>query len=149
MDLAMSREDREGFLSEVRVGVLAVPDDREGVAPLQVPIWYGYQPGGEIVLLTERISRKAQLIRLAGRFSCCVQDERAPYRYVSVEGPVVAEQDVDPGEWAALAHRYLDSDEAASYLAANRHQLRDNTTFRMRPQHWRTADFAAFAATFG
>ncbi|SFT47591.1 Pyridoxamine 5'-phosphate oxidase [Actinopolyspora lacussalsi subsp. righensis] len=149
MDLAMSREEREKFLAETHVGVIAVPDDRTDLAPLQLPIWYDYRPGGEIVLLTERVSRKAELIRLAGRFSCCVQDERPPYRYVSVEGPVVAEEDVDPDEWEALAHRYLDADEAASYLAANRHQLRDNATFRMRPEHWRTADFEAFAATFG
>ncbi|GAA4855991.1 pyridoxamine 5'-phosphate oxidase family protein [Saccharopolyspora rosea] len=148
MDLSMSRDEREKFLAEVRVGVLAVPDDRPGLAPLQLPIWYDYRPGGQVVLLTDRGSRKAELLRGSGRMSFCVQDENAPYRYVSVEGPVTVEDRVDHDEWEALAHRYLPPEEAASYLAANRHQLDDYATFRMRPEHWRTADFAAFAATF-
>ncbi|KOU08749.1 pyridoxamine 5'-phosphate oxidase [Streptomyces sp. NRRL F-5755] len=146
---AMARHDRERFLAEPRVGVLGVADSRsDGRAPLVVPVWYGYEPGGEIVVETGRRTVKAQLLRTAGRFSLCVQDEGRPYRYVSVEGPVTAEAPVDPAVREALAHRYLDPAEARAYLAATADQLKDDVVFRMRPERWRSADFAAFAADF-
>lgn len=146
VDLSMSRSDRENFLSDVHVGILGVDDSRGKSAPLLVPVWYVYEPGGDVVVQTARDSVKAQLIRESGRFSFCVQDE-SPYRYVSVEGPVVAVDDpLDPAQWEAMAHRYLDPVTASAYLAANRQQLAESISLRMRPQRWRTADFSAFAA---
>lgn len=149
MDLAMSTDDREKFLSEVRVAVLGVTDPRGERAPLQVPVWYDYKPGGHVVVLTARTSVKAKFIAEAGRFSICVQDETTPYRYVSVEGPVVAIDDpLKPVVREAMAHRYLDAVTAPAYLEANQHQLREDIALYMRPQYWRTADFSAFAKAF-
>ncbi|WP_335580959.1 pyridoxamine 5'-phosphate oxidase family protein [Streptomyces sp. KLMMK] len=147
---AMPHDAREQFLAAPRIGVLGVTDPRGGDrAPLVVPVWYGYEPGGEIVVETGRETVKARLLRAAGRFSLCVQDERRPYRYVSVEGPVTSVEDpIDPAVREALAQRYLDPDEARDYLAATSDQLKHDIAFRMRPQRWRTADFAAFAADF-
>ncbi|MFE7231835.1 pyridoxamine 5'-phosphate oxidase [Streptomyces sp. NPDC002405] len=124
-------------------------DPRNGGGPLLVPLWYSYRPGGLVAIETGRQALKARLVRDAGRFSLCVQDESAPYRYVSVEGPVVGVEDpVPPAEHEALAHRYLDADAATAYLAANQEQLADDILIRMRPERWRTADFSAFAAEF-
>jgi hypothetical protein len=149
VDLAMSVEDREKFLADLHVGVLGVHDPRGVSAPLLVPVWYGYRPGGDVLVETSRESVKARLLRAAGRFSLCAQKETPPYQYVSVEGPIVAVDDpLVPAEREALAHRYLDSETAAAYLQANGHQLAEDILFRMRPQRWRTADFAAFAAEF-
>jgi PPOX class probable F420-dependent enzyme len=146
----MSVRDREEFLAEAHVGVVGVLDPRGARAPLLVPIWYGYQPGGEVIVQTGRDTIKARLIREAGRFSLCAQDETEPYRYVSVEGPVVGVEDPVPAAThAALAHRYLDGPTAEAYLAANQNQLTEDVVFRMRPRRWRTADFSAFAAEFG
>jgi hypothetical protein len=145
----MSVQDREEFLAGVHVGILGVDDPRDGGGPLLLPIWYSYRPGGLVTVQTGRESLKARLIRGAGRFSLCTQNETAPYRYVSVEGPVVAVEDpIPPAEHEELAHRYLDPDTATAYLAANRRQLTDNVLIRMRPERWRTADFAAFAEEF-
>ncbi|MFD4352509.1 pyridoxamine 5'-phosphate oxidase family protein [Nocardia sp. NPDC058518] len=146
----MSHDEREQFLAAPRVGILGVTDHRDGArAPLVVPVWYGYEPTGEIVVEIGRETIKAQLLRAAGRFSLCVQDERPPYRYVSVEGPVTAVEDpIDPDVRAALAQRYLDPEQARAYLAATADQLEQDIAIRMRPQRWRTADFAAFAADF-
>ncbi|MFJ4183906.1 pyridoxamine 5'-phosphate oxidase family protein [Kitasatospora sp. NPDC089509] len=146
----MSPRARELFLAERRVGVLSVADPREGDrAPLSVPVWYDYRPGGEILVQTGRETVKGRLLRAAGRFSLCVQDERRPYRYVSVEGPVATIEDpVPPAVREAMAHRYLDPDEARGYLDTTADQLKDDILFRLRPQRWRTADFAAFAADF-
>ncbi|GAU69405.1 hypothetical protein SSP35_12_00530 [Streptomyces sp. NBRC 110611] len=149
MELAMSVTAREEFLAGLHVGVVGVDDPRGESAPLLVPVWYGYQPGGEVIVQTGRESLKARLIRDAGRFSICVQSESAPYKYVSVEGPVVSVVDPVPAaDREALARRYLDAETATDYLAANAHQLTEDVLIRMRPQRWRTADFAAFAAEF-
>ncbi|ONI86973.1 pyridoxamine 5'-phosphate oxidase [Actinosynnema sp. ALI-1.44] len=145
----MSNEEREFFLADVHVGVLGVATARNGHAPLLVPVWYRYTPGGDLVVQTGRETVKARLLRVAGRFSICVQDESPPYRYVSVEGPVTSVSDpVPPAEREAMAYRYLDPGEAGPYLAATVQQLTDDIAIRMRPQHWRTANFATFAADF-
>ena len=148
MNLTMSVSDREDFLAGPHVAVVGVVDPRGAGAPLLVPVWYGYQ-SGVVTVQTGRDTIKARLIRAAGRFSLCVQDESAPYRYVSVEGPVVAVEDPVPAATRAwLAQRYLDEPTATAYLAANEHQLVEDVVFLMRPQRWRTADFSAFAAEF-
>ena len=68
--------DREQYLADLHVGAVAV--ERPARAPLAVPIWYGYRPGGEVLLWTESESVKHKLIRDAGRSSITVQDERPP-----------------------------------------------------------------------
>ena len=109
----MQRDEREKFLSEVRVGVLGVEDDRHPCAPLLAPVWYDYAPGGTVVVQTGRDSVKGRLLRSAQRFSLCVQDETPPYCYVSVEGPVVDLRDpADPLTRESTAVRYLGEEEA-------------------------------------
>src|SRR5258708_26575206 len=84
MTYAMSRAEREQFLARPHVGVLSVV---ENGAPLMVPIWYGYQPGGQVIVITGRESRKARAVRAAGWLGLCAQDEAWPYKYVTASGP--------------------------------------------------------------
>jgi nitroimidazol reductase NimA-like FMN-containing flavoprotein (pyridoxamine 5'-phosphate oxidase superfamily) len=106
VSLAMTKQERETFLADLHVGIISIPE--EGRGPLTVPIWYSYEPGGELRVVTARTSRKAQLLRHAGRFSVCVQTETWPYKYVSVEGPVVAIEPADVDrDRRPLAHRYF------------------------------------------
>jgi hypothetical protein len=90
----------------VHVGVLSAVIGTAGQT-LAVRVWYSYQPGGLVTVLTGRRSRKAVTIRAAGRFGVCAQDDSPPYRYVSVEGPVVREEELDRAERLAMARRYL------------------------------------------
>src|SRR5215472_6239691 len=85
MPMTMSSEEREAFLSETHVAVVSV--DEPGRGPLTVPVWYRYEPGGHVRFVTGGSSRKARLLRAAGRLSLCVQTETPPYKYVSIEGP--------------------------------------------------------------
>src|SRR5690349_24618492 len=135
MWVAMSAAEREEFLAGVRVGVLSAAAGAAG-RTLAVPVWYSYQPGGLVTVLTGRRSRKAAAIRAAGRFGLCVQDDRPPYRYVSVEGPVAREDEPGPGEWLAMARRYLGAAGGDRYIADNPDPGRENVAFRMRPEHW-------------
>ncbi len=136
---AMSAAEREEFLAGVHVGVLSAAMGTEG-RMLAVPVWYSYRPGGLLTVLTGRRSRKATAIRATGRFALCVQDTHPPYRYVSVEGPVVSEEELDPAERLAMAHRYLGAAGGDQYAADNPDPSRDNVAFRMRPEHWLSQD---------
>jgi PPOX class probable F420-dependent enzyme len=146
MSVAMTVSDREAFLAGVHVGVLSVAEEG-GRAPLTVPMWYGYQPGGEVSFITERPSRKARLIRRAGRLSLCVQSAEVPYKYVSVEGPVTGIQEtVTLQERRALAHRYLGTDRGDAYAAATADRTANMVLVRMRPEHWLSGDQTGLAA---
>ena len=46
MSLAMTKQEREGFLADLHVGIISITE--EGRGPLTVPIWYLYEPGGEV-----------------------------------------------------------------------------------------------------
>ena len=139
MWVAMSAAEREEFLAGVYVGVLSAAMGTAG-RTLAVPVWYSYQPGGLVTVLTGRRSRKAVAIRAAGRFGVCVQDASPPYRYVSVEGPVVREEELDPPERLAMARRYLGTAGGDRYVADNPDPGRNNVAFRMRPQRWLSQD---------
>jgi nitroimidazol reductase NimA-like FMN-containing flavoprotein (pyridoxamine 5'-phosphate oxidase superfamily) len=138
MSLAMSRSEREQFLAAQRVGIVSVVEAGRG--PL--PIWYAYEPGGEVRFLTGASSRKAVLIRQAGRVSLCVQNETPPYQYVSVEGPVtIAEPDYER-DVRPMAYRYLGEQLGDWYLQATAEErARGTILVRLKPEHWLTADY--------
>ena len=88
-------------------------------------------------------SRKAELLRAAGRATLTAQSEEPPYKYVSVEGPITIEADaVDVVE---LASRYL-GDELGRWYADANPPTADTVTVRLRPERWRTFDFAKVLA---
>jgi len=143
MPRPMSVPAREAFLSDVHIGIVSVNDD-DGRAPLARPIWYRYEPGGLVTILTGRHSRKTRLIERLGRFSLTVQKETAPYGYVSVEGPVVAFEDhVDPSERRSVHEHYLGPELAEEVLAATEQFAASQVTIRMRPDRWNTADYSS------
>jgi nitroimidazol reductase NimA-like FMN-containing flavoprotein (pyridoxamine 5'-phosphate oxidase superfamily) len=141
MSLAMTREERERFLADVHVGVVAVAED--GAAPLAVPIWYAYEPEAGLWMVTERASRKGRLFARARRLRLCAQTETPPYRYVSVEGPIVAiepadvERDVRP-----MARRYLGRELGDRYVEATRGTGGESVVVRVRPERWLSVDYA-------
>jgi PPOX class probable F420-dependent enzyme len=142
MSLAMTVEERQAFLAQVHVAVVAVAGE-DGRAPLAVPVWYDYRPGEEVSLITERDSRKTTLIRRAGRITLCVQGTELPYQYASAEGPITAIEDtVTVEQRRALASRYLGPEGADAYIAhfttgATERMVR----ILMRPEHWLTRDY--------
>jgi PPOX class probable F420-dependent enzyme len=132
----MTVAERESFLAAVHVGVLAV--DEPGRGPHALPVWYLYEDG-EVLIGIDGSSRKAALLRAAGRASLTVQTESAPYQYVSVEGPVVLEPATH--DELALATRYLGAELGPWYVEHNP-RTEDSLTVRVRPERWRTFDFA-------
>jgi PPOX class probable F420-dependent enzyme len=136
----MSARQRQQFLAGLHVGVLSVAAG-DGRAPLAVPVWYDYEAGGRVSVITGRTSRKGRAIIAAGRMSLCAQDEKPPYKYVSVEGPVEMEE-LDPADRLAMARRYLGEAGGDRYVASNPDQDGENVMFRMTPEHWLSVDYS-------
>ena len=138
-ELTMTRVQREAFLADLHVGVITAA--REGAAPLAVPVWYSYEPGGDVVFVFESASEKVRLLDAAGQASLCVQTEAVPYKYVTVEGPVVV-GDVDDDVERSLAHRYLGPEIGDMYLRAIAGSM--SRVVRLTPTRWRTVDYTPF-----
>ena len=143
MSLQMTKTEREAFLAGVHVGVISIAEPGRG--PLTAPIWYGYEPGGELWIVTERDSRKGRLLAQAARFSLCAQSEQPPYKYVSVEGPITAivPSDVER-DGRPLARRYLGREIGDRYIEAtdSAESRSANIRVTLRPERWLSVDYA-------
>ena len=128
----MSRQEREDFLGEVHVGVLAV--ERPDGPPLMTPVWYRYSPGDVIEFNTERTSEKTALLERSGQASLCVQREELPYAYVTVDG-VVEIDSTDRATRVDIARR-LERRWAPPTSRTAR------CVVRIQPRRWRTSDFS-------
>ncbi|MEV5649633.1 pyridoxamine 5'-phosphate oxidase family protein [Nocardia sp. NPDC052254] len=134
----MTSSEREQFLAEVHVGVIAV--ERADRAPLAVPIWYDYEPGGDVLVWTEAGTVKDKLIRAAQRFSLTAQVEQPPYRYVTAEGPVVGIEPATSEIVGSLAVRYMGPEAGAAFVAEN--LTPESIVIRMRPERWLSTDYS-------
>jgi len=142
----MIEQERQEFLAEPHIGVLSVAsgDDRP---PHTTPVWYAYEPGGNITIFTGsqgRKSRKAELIQAAGVLSLSVQREEFPYKYVTVEGTVVgSDQPPSAEQMLAIVGRYLPEEAAQGFVEAElAHPGSGPVHFTVRPDCWLTFDFA-------
>lgn len=137
--MALTHAQREQFLAEPHVAALAV-DAGEGRAPLTVPIWYQYAPGGDLWIMTGDGSRKHRLIEAAGRFSLLVERVEPTIRYVSVEGPVL---DTRPGtleDLREISARYLPAGKLDDYVDFAWKNHGAQVVVRMRPERWLASD---------
>jgi PPOX class probable F420-dependent enzyme len=134
----MERTAAEAFLAGTHVGVLAV--ERPAGPPLLGPIWYAYEPGGEVHFVIGRSSEKARLLAAAGRASFCAQSEDLPYAFVTVDGPVVVDDGVDEELRISLAVRYLGTELGAAYAESTKGP--ENVLARLTPERWRSNDYS-------
>jgi hypothetical protein len=137
-DSNLSVRDRENFLAEPHVAALSVSAG-QGRGPFTVPIWYQYGPGGEAWVLTEAGSRKARLIKAAGRFTLMVERVMPTVRYVSVEGPVTRTIPGTDELLREIAARYLPPDKVQAYIEFAT-GLGEQVAIYLRPERWLTAD---------
>lgn len=139
--LSMTQSEREEFLAGLHVGVLGI--ERPDGPPLTVPIWYAYEPGGELWFLTSPDSVKGRLLRQSMRFSLCAQSESLPYKYVSVEGTATISPADKELHSRPMAHRYLGVKGGDRYVESGAGED-DGESVRvsMVPERWFTLDYS-------
>jgi PPOX class probable F420-dependent enzyme len=124
---------RTGKLATVRA------DGRPHVAP----VWYALDrstvgpgsPVGDLVINTGDTSVKGQNIRRDPRIALCVDDDRPPFTFVTVEGTATISEDPDELlHWSTvIAGRYMGSDQAEAFGARN--AVPGELVVRLRPTH--------------
>jgi uncharacterized protein len=135
-----TESERQEFLAAVHVGVLSVAAT-DGRPPASVPIWYGYAPGGSILVNTGAGSRKARLIEQAGAVTLVAQREEPPYQYVVVEGTVAETTKPTPLDVREeIAIHYLGEELGRAFVKGLEGQ--ESVLFTIRPDRWITADFS-------
>jgi len=115
----MTTEQWRAFLAEgTRTGKLATTL-RDG-SPHVVPIWFVLD-GDDLVFNTGRDTAKGRSIRRDGRVAICVDDERAPFAFVTVRGRATVSADTaELLPWATrIAARYMGQARAAEFGARN------------------------------
>lgn len=137
--MPLPEPERQAFLAEPHVAALSVAAGPDR-APLVVPIWYQYEPGGDIWFHTPADSRKAKLIDAAGRVSLMVDEAGARVRYVSVEGPVVRTEPGSADVVRTMTARYLPAEQVDAYVEFALAEHGEQVVYHVRPQRWLSAD---------
>ncbi len=133
----MSDGERDDFLDERRVAVLAI--QRDGKGPLCAPVWYRRSGDGGFEVAMADASAKAGLLRASGRATLCIQDEGRPYRYVTAEGPVslrVLSHEERHEILTDIASRYLGERAGAAY--ADNFPGHEEALVSLTVERWRT-----------
>lgn len=135
--LAMAPADRERFLMEARIAVVA--HTREDGAPAVSPVWYVYEPGGAVTFVTGAGTEKARRLRVAPAVTVLVHDEQPPQRFVTVSGTAAVVLGARDHVRRAIAARYLEPPAVDGFLAMTPAEVL--VTVSVVPETWRSSDF--------
>ncbi|WP_018156120.1 PPOX class F420-dependent oxidoreductase [Demetria terragena] len=120
----MSTADVFEFLSTQPARPGALASTRKDGRPHVAPIWYlvdGEPDNFTIVFNTGAQTVKGRSLRRTGLASLMVQDDRAPFTFVTVQGTVtISEDHAEVREWAGrLGARYMGADREEEFAARN------------------------------
>ncbi len=133
----MTETEKQEYLADLHVGILSLNDSSKG--PLTAPIWYDYEPGGELWFITGPNSLKGKLLVVGVRLSLVAQSEEPPYKYVSVEGPVVSIRESTEDDLLAMAVRYLGETGGKQYTENS--NVSGGVLVRIKPERWLAVDY--------
>lgn len=90
---------------------------------------------GDIVFSTDVNSVKGRTLRRDPRVSICLDDERPPFSFVTIEGEATMSDDLEEvARWSAiLGGRYMGADRAEEY--GRRNGVPGELLVRVRPRH--------------
>lgn len=111
-----------GFLAADPARPAILSTVRRDGRPHAAPIWYVVdESDGSICFNTGADTVKGRILARTGYAVLTVQDDRPPYSYVGVEGPVELVDDVEQvRRWAArIGGRYMGADRAEEFGERN------------------------------
>ena len=127
----------ESFLSELPARTAKLAVVRADGSPHVAPVWIDLDQsadGVEVVFMTSAETVKGKAILRDPRVALCIDDERPPFSFVTISGPVTTS--TDPEEllgWATrIAARYMGPESAAEY--GRRNAVPPEMLVRVRPQ---------------
>ncbi len=140
MPKQLNPSEIEQFLKEPHVAVLTTIAAHG--RPVSTPIWYLYSDG-RFYMRTSEDSAKARNIRRDQRVGLCVQQERAPYKFVAVRGTATLESE-RPELAVAMARRYLGLIGGSFYLRGARQDVEGSreVTLVVTPDSFRSEDYS-------
>ena len=115
----MTEQQWRAFVQEgTRTGKLATV--RKDGRPHVMPVWF-LLDGDDVLFNTGAETVKGRNLRREGRASLCVDDDRPPFAFVTISGPVELVEDVaEVRRWAtAIGARYMGADRAEEFGARN------------------------------
>lgn len=130
---AMTNAEWRTFVSEgTRTGKLATT--RADGRPHVVPVWFILE-GDDLVFNTGAETVKGRALARTGQASLCVDDERPPYAFATISGPVTLSTDLDEMlEYATrIGARYMGEDQAEQF--GRRNAVEGELLVRLRAAH--------------
>ncbi len=125
----MSEQEREEFLKEANVAVLATVGGGERAHA--APIWYLYE-NGVFIMSTGRGSQKHRNVEAHPEITLVVDRRSLPYYAVMAQGAAEIGPRLADEERRRMATRYLGEELARAYL--ERVSGEDSVTIRLRPR---------------
>lgn len=126
----------ESFVEELPARTAKLAVVRADGSPHVAPVWIDLDrsdDGVEVVFMTSADTLKGKAILRDPRVSLCLDDERPPFSFVTISGPVTTS--TDPDEllgWATrIAARYMGPESAAAY--GRRNAVPPEMLVRVRP----------------
>src|SRR5215213_3860676 len=117
----MSDDEVHAFLTTQPARPAILGTTRADGRPHVAPVWYAVDDDGTIVFTTGATTVKGRNLRRAGWAAMSVDDDVAPFSFVTLEGPVSVSEDLDDvRRWAGiLGGRYMGADRADEYGERN------------------------------
>jgi hypothetical protein len=126
---------------EVRAFITAEPAHTGKLAtvradgrPHVAPVWYAVDDDGSIMFTTGDTTVKGKNLARTGYAAMSIDDERPPFSFVTLEGPVELSDDLGQvRHWATiLGGRYMGEETAADF--GERNAVPGELLVRLRPQ---------------
>lgn len=124
----MTEAERDAFLREANVAVLAIAGPRGGAHA--VPVWYLYEDG-VFLMSTGRGSQKHRDLERDPKVTLVVDRRTLPYYAVMVRGTVEIGPGLDEATRRRIAGRYLNERQLEIYMA--RALEGQSVALRLRP----------------
>ena len=117
----MTPEEVHAFLTAEPARPAILGTTRRDGRPHLAPVWYVVDDDGAICFNTGADTVKGRILARTGWAALTVQDDRPPYSYVTIQGPVVLVDDLAVvRDYAArIGGRYMGADRAQEYGERN------------------------------
>ena len=130
----MTDDQVRAFLTRdpARPGILGTT--RADGRPHLAPVWYALDDDGTVVFNTGETTVKGRNLRRRGYAALSVDDDAAPFSFVTLEGPVTISEDLaDVRHWAGLiGGRSMGAERAEEY--GERNGVPGELVVRLTPQ---------------